>query len=101
MKRIEVPRYAELSIKQIWPEIKKNVMILSYLPDYEDYEFPEREFLFGIMNTLYPQGVEKMIKVARDARAYKNLEPDDEKIVFITEIANEIESLLQRPSKTL
>ena len=33
-----------------------------YLPDYHKNQIPNKEFLFNIINTIYPRRIEKMMK---------------------------------------
>ena len=43
-----IPKYNELSVKNVWNLIKVNDEIMEYFPEYEDNQFLERTFMFII-----------------------------------------------------
>ena len=45
---IDIPKYEELSIKNIWSLVKDNDL-LEYFPDYSDKQVPDRNFMFFIL----------------------------------------------------
>ena len=61
VNRVYAPSFNELSVAKIWPEIKKCDHIMEYMPDYNEDQQPERDFLLNIMNTVYPRSVLKII----------------------------------------
>jgi hypothetical protein len=65
-----IPRYEELSVKNLYAEAMKDPLISSYLPDPDhcSTEFPERSFFFGIIATLKTDYLTKIIKDAHAAR---------------------------------
>lgn len=53
--QIEVPHYEELSVKALYPELKKDAEFMSYFPDkYPAGKAPPREYFFNILNTIHP-----------------------------------------------
>ena len=51
-----MPHYEELSVKFLYPEMKKDGAFMAYLPDkYPAGKAPPREFFFNILNTLHPE----------------------------------------------
>ena len=45
---IEVPRYDELSVKNIYPQFKKDPIIMNYFPDhYPANKGPPRDYFFN------------------------------------------------------
>ncbi len=54
---MEVPHYAEISVKNLFPDALLDPLLSSYLPSKEQLsnKLPEREFFFGIVCTLRRQ----------------------------------------------
>ena len=62
---IEVPRYDELSVKNIYPQFKKDPIFMSYFPDkYPAGKGPPREYFFNIMGSLHGEYLTKCINHA-------------------------------------
>ena len=52
---IHVPQYDELSVKALWPEVKKDAEFLRYFPSvYPKNRGPPRDYFFNILNTKMP-----------------------------------------------
>ena len=53
---IVVPHYEELSVKNLYDDVMKDELVRDYLPELEQNSnrFPERDFFFGILNSLRP-----------------------------------------------
>ena len=76
VKFISVPHYDELSVKQLWPDVKKDANFCSFFPSkYPKGKAPPREYFFNILNTLQPEYLEKIVSHANEAR----MAPDGEK----------------------
>jgi hypothetical protein len=67
---IVVPHYEELSVKNLYDDAMKDELVRDYLPELEQNSsrFPEREFFFGILGTLRPQYLKKIIEDANKVR---------------------------------
>ena len=67
---IVVPHYEELSVKNIYDDAMKDDLVKDYLPELEQNSnrFPERDFFFGILNSLRPQYLKKIIDDANKVR---------------------------------
>ena len=69
VKQIEVPHYEEISVKALYPELKKDAEMMSYLPDkYPAGKAPPREYFFNILNTIHPEYLEKVMQHASKQR---------------------------------
>ena len=54
VKYIQVPKYDELSVKQLWSSFKDDEEFISYFPDkFAEDKFPSREFFFNVLNTCH------------------------------------------------
>ena len=70
-----------------------------YMPDYNEKELPERELLYGTVNTIYQDEMKELISITRTRRATKNIAEKDKNIEISKEIYEEIENLLSFPRK--
>ena len=59
---IKVPQYNGLHVKDILKFASTKVNIKKYLPDYDYFKEPNREWLWNIVNTLVPQDLQSFIK---------------------------------------
>ena len=56
IQQIMVPHYDELSVKRLWPDLKKDAEFLQYFPDvYPNDKGPPREYFFNVLNTVHPE----------------------------------------------
>ena len=67
--------------------------MLSYIPDMEAGELPEKDFLYGILATLYEEETNKLICKSRDSRAITKESMQDEMIAIDSEILRELEKI--------
>jgi hypothetical protein len=70
VNKLIVPHYEELSVKNLYNDAMKDVLIKDYIPDLEQNSnrFPERDFFFGILNSLRPEYIKKIIEDANKVR---------------------------------
>ena len=69
VKQITVPHYDELSVKALWPDVKKDAKFLSFFPSkYPKGKAPPREYFFNVLNTLQPEYLEQIIAHANEVR---------------------------------
>ena len=59
---IKVPQYNGLHVKDILKFASTKINIKKYLPDYDYFKEPNREWLWNIVNTLVPQDFQSFIK---------------------------------------
>ena len=69
VKFIFVPKYEELSVKNLFPHLKEQPDFMIYFPDrYPKGHPPDREYFFNVLNTLNPKYVSKIISHANLSR---------------------------------
>ena len=69
VKQVQVPQYDELSVRRLWPEMKKDAEFLSFFPTkYPKDKGPPRDYFFNILNTLYPEYLSQLMAHANEAR---------------------------------
>ena len=68
--RVVVPHYEELSVKNLYDDAMNDLLIKDYLPDLNQNSnrIPERDFFFGILGTLRPIYLNKIIEDANKVR---------------------------------
>ena len=53
VKRVNMPNYDELSVKQLWPQVQENGEFMLYFPrKFPKGHLPDRAYFFNIMNTM-------------------------------------------------
>ena len=69
VKAVQVPQYDELSVRNLWPEMKKDAHFLSFFPTkYPKDKGPPRDYFFNLLNTLYPEYLQQLMANANEAR---------------------------------
>ena len=62
LKSVNVPKFDELSVKNIFPLISQDPEVLNYFPDdYPKGREPDRTYTFNVLNTLRNQYVQEII----------------------------------------
>ena len=62
-----MPHYDELSVKNLWPDLKGDAAFTQYFADqYPKDKGPPREYFFNILNTLYPEYLQKVMAHANE-----------------------------------
>ena len=68
-KFINVPKYDELGVNNIWPKFKRDEQFMKHFQDeYAKNRLPDRTYFYTVLNTLYPEYVKKLIAHAQEAR---------------------------------
>ena len=66
---ISVPHWDELAVNKLWPQLKSDAAFNIYFQDeYPDAKGPCREYFFNILNTIYPDYLEKIMSHASKER---------------------------------
>ena len=47
------PKVHGLAIQEVWPDVKNNLELISYLPDVKDGYYPPRDYFYAILATLF------------------------------------------------
>lgn len=70
IKKINVPKYEEISVKNLYNDAMSDPDLAQYLPDpkMSSGKLPEREFFFGIMATIRADYLNKIIQDADQIR---------------------------------
>ena len=78
---LEPPPWPELAPKYIWAEAIKHPQFLQYLPDQwsANAKILDRVFFYGVLTTLAPDFVDKLIKDCRLKRSQAKKKPPAER----------------------
>ena len=69
MRFVEVPHYPELSVKNIYPLMKKDAKFMSFFPDkYPAGKGPPRDYFFNLLSSLYPEYLREIMAHANEQR---------------------------------
>ena len=69
IRYVQVPQYEELSVKNIYPLMKKDALFMSYFPDkYAKGKGPPRDYFFNILNTQQPDYLNQIMDHAAKQR---------------------------------
>ena len=86
VKGIKVPKYDELSVKELYPQFKGDPIFNSYFPDnYAKDKGPPREYFFNILHTLYPDYLAQVMSHSNKQRMTSEGEAMKAEQVKITE----------------
>ena len=56
----KVPKYVELSVEKLWVFIQEWDDLLEYFPDIDSNKLPERDFMLGVLSTLWKKWTENI-----------------------------------------
>jgi hypothetical protein len=87
VKRISVPKYEELSVKNLYDDAMNDHDLSQYLPDRDQLsnKLPERDFFFGILGTIKQDYLNQIIDHAEKSRYKPNDQGKKSDAIMITD----------------
>lgn len=86
VKRINVPQYDEISVKNLWAEVSQDPELMKYFPDTKcSSKLPERDYFFGVLCTLQPEYINSIIDHANKERNSISADEARQDIIVMTE----------------
>ena len=83
---IKTPRYEELSVLSMFPKFKQDPRVMKYIPDrLPKGRLPDREYFYNILNTIYPEYTQELIREAGKNRFDAKKRSEDLGIVKVSE----------------
>ena len=74
------PHYKELGVKTIREFIKEIPEFAKYFPDFDEGEYPDRAFIWGVLGALKGDASKELISKARQVRSVGSEENKDDLI---------------------
>lgn len=69
LKPINMPKYDELSVKNLYDKLKDKHKFMQYIPDkLPNGRLPDREYYFNVLNTVFPDYTKKLLSHANKQR---------------------------------
>ena len=85
-KFVNVPKFDELGVNQIYPKFTLDQKVMQYMQDsYPKNRFPDRNYFYTVLNTLYPEYVAELIAHSQMQRYSSTGQDNDKKRVSVTE----------------
>ena len=70
VKRINMPSFDEISVKELWPQMQEHEEFMQYFPSkFPRGRVPDKTYFFNIMNTVMGGYVNSIIAHANKVRA--------------------------------
>ena len=86
VKMVEVPKFQELSVQNLYPKFQSKPEMMAYFPDQlPKGRMPDRSYFFNVMNTLYPDYTQQLIQKANSNRVIATPSDDQHEFVHISE----------------
>jgi hypothetical protein len=87
LRQTAIPRYEELSVKNLYKDAMSDVEVCQYLPDLEQNssKLPEREFFFNVLGTVKPEYLKYIIEQAEQKRYKGSEENSRSNIIMMTD----------------
>ena len=60
INHIEIPSYIVFAVKLVFSFVQDNIEVLSYILDMEAGELLDKDFLYGILATLYEEETKQL-----------------------------------------
>ena len=69
VRRVNVPVYDELSVKNLWPDASSDPELMQFFPDkFPKGKTADRQYFFNVMNTVHFEYTQAIIKHANEQR---------------------------------
>lgn len=79
--------------------MKDDPYLIQYMPDNPNDRLPERDFFFGVLDTLYKNETKELVYNARENRAINEETVQNDTVAINSEIMNELENIITMKSK--
>ena len=90
VQHVELTHYQELSVKNLWPQFKKDPDMAVFFPDkFPMGKGPPREYFFNVLNTVHPNYLAQVMLHADKQRMTTEGEAMKKQSINISEYWNE------------
>lgn len=85
VKFVNIPRFDELSVKNLYPRFKNDKLFMQHMPSkFAKGRLPDRAYFFNLLNTIHGDRVQEMVAYANKARFQGGSTGIDEETVLVT-----------------
>ena len=96
-----IPRYTELSVKNFWKLVKTRSDLKLRFPDYREGVFPEKFYLYDVLNTLEDACITKLIAQCKELREGEEIKvKNEEETERVLEVTEKYMGMFMNSSKT-
>ena len=82
---VMVPHYDELSVRRLWPDLKKDPDFSKYFPSkFPKDKGPPREYFFNVLNTVHPEYLQQLMAHANEHRMAASGETQQKETIKIS-----------------
>ena len=101
MRKVTVPHYPELSVKEYYEQYKEDEKLMWFMPsNYAKGRQIDRDYFWNVFNTVYPEAVQEIIGAARAQRFNAETEEQqNETIAMSADWFNRLHSVPFKSSK--
>jgi hypothetical protein len=86
VKRINMPSFDEISVKELWPKMQEHEEFMRYFPSkFSKERVPDKTYFFNIMNSVMEGYVSSIIAHTNKVRATKSHEAEAVQTIEITD----------------
>ena len=78
-----MPQYKELSVTNLWNQVKEIDELTEYFPNYLENEKPERDYPIAVISTLRPDATKRLVAESNENRFIVKTD-DSSKLIKIT-----------------
>ena len=96
---MEVPRYKELSVSNLWPLVSEVPELIQYFPKFQPNQLPDRDYMNSILATFRNVEFKTIILNARKNRSLKAPESDENFIHINKKLYDEINAVSNQQRK--
>ena len=85
VRHVNMPKYDEISVKDLWPQMQTHEEFMKYFPSrFPKGRLPDRTYFYNCMNTVMEGYVQEMISHANRVRATKSHEAEAAQTIEVT-----------------
>ena len=86
VRRVNVPKYDELSVKNLWPTMSQDPEFMQFFPDvFPKGKIADREYFFNVMNTVHEEYTQALIRHANEQRTTAGGQARETQTISLTE----------------
>ena len=57
----KIPHFPELSVRNLWKDLKNNDYFMSYFPNLPEGRFPPKKYFYTVLNTVFDNCIPRLV----------------------------------------